>query len=208
MWCHLHFISIYKRSFISSCCSWRWEMCQSFAQKTMKWPSLGPVMQSLVMSLENVCTVCFSKLCWGAWIVLIVFPFWTAGWASENYHSVWKDRYLATAARQSELNRDISPCYVFSRKFIPICSVQQQEALDKKRLFSSWVYYFSFQTCKKKNIFTLILLQCDTAVDNENRELKSMAVKLVLLKWHVNINTFNILHALILYRCYQNNMNF
>lgn len=65
--------------------------------KTVRWPSLGPVMQSLVMSLENVCTlenVCFSKLAWGAWIVLIVFPFWTARGALENYHGVWKDRHL------------------------------------------------------------------------------------------------------------------
>lgn len=70
----------------------------------------------------------------------------------------------------------------FSRKFIPICSVQQQEALYKKRLFASRVYYFSFRICKKIDLSKRFLLQCDMNFDNENGESKSMAVKLVLSK--------------------------
>ena len=70
--------------------------------------------------------------------LLIAFSFWTTGRAPEYYHSVWKDRYLAITARRSELISEIFLLVMFfPGNFYPSCSVQQQQALHKKRLFSS-----------------------------------------------------------------------
>lgn len=116
-----------------------------------------------------------------AWTVLTAFSFWIASRAPENYHSVWKDRYLCHDCKAFwAYLGGISPCYVF---FQEICTHLAQ--FNSRRpytrrgcsLHKSTIFLSRYVT--EIDIPKHSSLQRDIIFDTGDRESKSMTVKLV-----------------------------